>query len=146
MGYFDAADLEEIKKLKARYFRFVDTQQWDAWGDLFTEDATLRLGPTLVLNGRAEVVGRISKWMAGIESVHHGHMPEIEFIDENNARGVWAMFDLVEGNGRRLNGYGHYHEEYRREADGKWRIAKLTLTRLREDVVVKEKELLRAVP
>lgn len=31
-------DIEQIKQLKAKYFRFVDTKQWDAWGELFTED------------------------------------------------------------------------------------------------------------
>jgi 3-phenylpropionate/cinnamic acid dioxygenase small subunit len=29
--------LEQIKQLKARYFRFVDTKRWQEWGELFTE-------------------------------------------------------------------------------------------------------------
>ena len=29
-------DLEAIRQLKARYFRLMDTQQWDAWADCFT--------------------------------------------------------------------------------------------------------------
>ena len=49
------------------------------------------------------------------------------------ARGVWAMFDYVEFKpSRGIRGYGHYHEEYRKEA-GKWHISKLKLTRLRVD-------------
>ena len=32
------ADIEEIKQLKARYFRLMDTKQWDEWADLFTDD------------------------------------------------------------------------------------------------------------
>ena len=33
-----------------------------------------------------------------------------------------------------ITGWGHYHEEYRKEADGKWRVASFRLTRLRTDV------------
>ena len=32
---------EEIRRLKARYCRFLDTKQWEKWGDLFTPDATV---------------------------------------------------------------------------------------------------------
>ena len=31
-------DLEEIKRLKARYFRTLDTKQWKEFGDVFTEE------------------------------------------------------------------------------------------------------------
>jgi hypothetical protein len=34
-----------------------------------------------------------------------------------------------------LHGYGHYHETYVKQAPG-WRIATLTLTRLRRDFVL----------
>jgi 3-phenylpropionate/cinnamic acid dioxygenase small subunit len=33
-------DVEQIKELKARYFRFFDTKQWDRWRGLFTDDCT----------------------------------------------------------------------------------------------------------
>ena len=41
-------------------------------------------------------------------------------------------YDYVESPQFVLHGFGHYHEEYRK-ADGAWRIARLKLTRLRED-------------
>ena len=31
-------DLEDIRQLKSRYFRLMDTQQWEAWKSCFTED------------------------------------------------------------------------------------------------------------
>ena len=34
-----------------------------------------------------------------------------------------------------LDGFGHYHERYRRCPDGKWRIAEVRLTRLRNNAV-----------
>lgn len=34
-------ELESIKRLKARYFRCLDTKDWEGWLSVFTEDATL---------------------------------------------------------------------------------------------------------
>jgi hypothetical protein len=76
--------------------------------------------------------------LEGARTVHHGHMPEIELTGADTARGIWAMYDYVEWppktSGERvgLQGYGHYREEYVRE-DGRWRIQKLRLERLRID-------------
>ena len=44
------------------------------------------------------------------------------------------MFDWVDDaeNSMALQGFGHYHERYVK-VDGRWRIAYLTLTRLRVD-------------
>ena len=55
---------------------------------------------------------------------------EIQIIDEKNASGVWAMDDIVELPGLLLQGWGHYHESYRKE-EGVWKIARIKLTRLR---------------
>ena len=136
-------DIEAIKKLKARYFRYVDTKQWDKWGLLFTENAELHnpLVRDTALRGREQIVATIRGRRAGMVTVHHGHMPEIEIVDQRHARGVWAMFDLLifapaEGNGpARYEGYGHYVEEYVKEADGQWRIARLELWRLHVESV-----------
>jgi hypothetical protein len=40
-----AADIEGIRRLKARYFRLMDTKQWDEWAELFVDEARLRYGP-----------------------------------------------------------------------------------------------------
>ena len=31
-------EIEEIKKLKARYFRLMNHKRWDGWVDVFAED------------------------------------------------------------------------------------------------------------
>ncbi len=130
-------DIEHIKSLKARYFRLVDTHKWKEFGDLFTDDVQARVdadpagSPGLVCNGRDDFVARVKATLQNISHVHHGHMPEITLIDATKATGIWAMFDRVAFADRIMNGYGHYHEEYRREADGQWRISRLHLTRLR---------------
>ncbi len=131
-------DIEQIKQLKARYFRLVDAKRWDEWGQVFASDAVLEIPEgDLVHRGRAEIVANVSAVMEQLRTVHHGHMPEIEITGPDTARGVWAMFDYVEwpaADGKRvgLRGYGHYVEEYVRE-DGQWRIARSRLDRLRVD-------------
>ncbi len=41
-------------------------------------------------------------------------MPEITLTGPDSATGIWAMYDRVEMPGNRFEGYGHYHDEYRR--------------------------------
>jgi hypothetical protein len=129
-------DIEEIKQLKARYLRLVDEKKWTEWEDVFTADFHAWLGdvPDEQLNSRDEFITFIRRAIGEAVTVHHGHMPEIEIIGPNTARGTWAMYDYVKFAGAdgalELNGYGHYHEEYRRERDGRWRISSLRLTRI----------------
>ena len=132
-------DLEDIRRLKARYFRTLDHKDWDGFGDVFARDAVLEVPEAaLVANGREAIVAAVSGPLTGARTVHHGHMPEIELTGPDTAKGTWAMADYVEWapaeNGQRvgLQGYGHYLEDYVRE-DGAWRIARLHLARLRVD-------------
>jgi SnoaL-like domain len=138
------ADVCEIQKLKARYFRFMDTKQWDLFGELFTEDLKFYIEsdsspgsgePTF--DGRAALVGYLTASDPEKMTVHQGHMPEIEFTGADTATGVWAMFDWVDdpGRGGAWQGFGHYHERYVRGRDGRWRICEVRLTRLRVDRV-----------
>jgi uncharacterized protein (TIGR02246 family) len=130
--------IEEIKQLKARYFRLMDTKQWEEWADVFTEDLDARIeGVSDAPIGRDTFVSSVSAMLADALTIHHGHMPEIEVTGPETARGIWAMFDYVKfTNPERqleLKGYGHYHEEYRKGPDGRWRISSLRLSRLRVD-------------
>jgi hypothetical protein len=129
-------EVEQIKKLKARYFRLMDMKLWEEWGEVFTEDATVHVITTADLEvfweGRQQIVTNNSSSLNNVTTVHQGHMPEIEMTSEATATGIWAMSDyLVFPNGT-LNGYGHYHEEYVKE-NGQWKIKSLLLTRLREE-------------
>jgi uncharacterized protein (TIGR02246 family) len=132
-------DIEEIKQLKARYFRALDTRDWDLFGQVFAREAVLEVPEADVTqNGREAIVTFVSGALTGARTVHHGHMPEIELTGPETARGTWAMFDYVEwpatagGDRIGLQGYGHYREEYVRE-DGQWRISRSRLVRLRVD-------------
>jgi hypothetical protein len=126
--------IEAIKQLKARYFRFVDTQQWDGLVEVFSEDAALKWGPEddQVMEGRDVIIASLTENLRGAKTVHQGHMPEIELLDKDHARGIWAMSDRVDHPEYLLIGHGHYHEEYVRQK-GSWKIRRLHLTRLYEE-------------
>jgi hypothetical protein len=132
-------DIEQIKQLKARYFRCMDQKQFEGWKQVFARDAHLEVPEgNASVDGCDAIIAYVSGVLTGVRTVHHGHMPEIEITGADTAKGIWAMFDFVEfppaeGGARQgLQGYGHYIEEYVRE-DGEWRIKSLLLTRLRID-------------
>jgi SnoaL-like domain len=126
-------ELEQLRRLKAAYFRLLDTKQWDDWGDLLTEDCVLQFGEAEadVLRGRGTIVAEIGARLGRAVSVHRGYMPELQLHDAHHASGTWGMTsDLVFPGPVTQTGSGHYHDEYRRGTDGRWRIASSRLTKL----------------
>ena len=129
-------EIEAIKQLKARYCRYLDTKDWQAWRSLFSDDFLSDTSPAggKVIKGADEFVAFTRKSLRSQATVHQVHAPEIELTSPTTARGVWALEDVVRfGPGVNLRGYGHYTETYEK-VDGQWLIASSTLTRLREDV------------
>ncbi|MCB2060010.1 MAG: nuclear transport factor 2 family protein [Novosphingobium sp.] len=134
------AAIEEIKRLKAKYFLGVDTQDWDLFRrEIFVEKTSFQLSEFREepYHGMEKVLAMFGQGLAGKYSVHHGHMPIIELTSDTTARGLWAMEDRIylSGDGAAqgtlvLHGFGHYHETYAKQADG-WRIETIRLTRLR---------------
>jgi hypothetical protein len=133
--------IEEIKGLKARYFRYVDTKDWAGFEGLFSPDAVFDISddvPGCIVIGAARIAETASKPLAGVVSVHHGHCPEIEIVTDTTARGIWAMEDTLrwpdepDAPLRSLHGWGHYLETYERVA-GRWYIKTMKLRRLRVD-------------
>lgn len=141
--------MEEIRQLKARYFRFLDTKDWDGMRTIWAADAVFdaRTAQTIggsaqtapsgsddwVYSGRETIVDFIAA-VATLPTAHHGHCHEIEILSPTEARGIIAMEDRVwpvtgKTHDTSLHGYGHYVEEYRC-VDGRWQIARSTLTRL----------------
>jgi hypothetical protein len=144
----DVVELEAIRQLKARYFRALDTKDWDAFKAVFTEDAAI--GPldngftpellalrspdarqALATSGLDAFVERVSLNIGPLITTHHGHQPEIELTGDDEATGIWPMEDVLvwPKDGYRLRGTGHYWETYRR-VEGEWKIASMKLTRL----------------
>ena len=132
-------DLEAIRQVKSRYFRLMDTQQWEAWKSCFTEDvsamyegaprASADLSTDIGCEGRDALIEGVSTLLTGAKSMHQGFMPEIELTSATTARAIWSMFDYVRLPTCNFKGWGHYHEDYVKQ-DGEWRIRKIHLTRL----------------
>ena len=131
-------DLEAIRQLKARYFRTMDTKDWDGMRQVFTADVvmdTTESGGGLV-TGADEFLAFLREALDGATTVHQGHMPEIELTSPTTATGIWALEDRLRWpDGSAMDGYGHYHETYVKGPDG-WRIASSKLTRLHTDFVL----------
>ncbi|MDG2005090.1 MAG: nuclear transport factor 2 family protein [Novosphingobium sp.] len=139
--------IEQIKQLKARYFRMMDTRDWSGMAQVFCTDAKFdcsegflstplggepegTVGP--LTHGREAIMAWIEDAFANQTSAHHGHCHEITIDSDSEAHGVIAMEDWIFAGDRKtrlLNAAGHYHERYRFE-DGSWRIAETRLTRL----------------
>lgn len=137
-------DMEAIRQLKSRYFRLMDTQAFERWDTCFTANVTARyegvprasadLPTDIDISGRDELVAGVKALMTGAQSIHQGYMPEIELTSATTAKAIWSMYDYVMLPTCHFQGWGHYHEDYVKEADG-WKISKILLTRLHTEEV-----------
>jgi hypothetical protein len=144
--------IEDIRQLKARYYRCMDTKDWEGLSLVFAPEAVFDLrqvdsvrdpatgewaphpgGEAAVFRGHAAVLGMIRGAVESLVTIHHGHMGEIEITGDATARGVWAMEDIIRtGPGEApliLHGWGHYHDTYVR-LDRGWAIETTRITRL----------------
>lgn len=135
--------IEEIKRLKSRYFWGLDHKDWDFWRrEVWAPDARLIVPEaSRECAGIDAILAYVQESTADQVSVHHGHMPDIEITSDSTATGVWAMedrlyrtkqFPLADGS-TYLHGFGHYQETYVR-LDARWRIQTTRLTRLRVEL------------
>ncbi|HKA92162.1 MAG TPA: nuclear transport factor 2 family protein [Acidimicrobiia bacterium] len=128
-------DVEAIKQLKARYFRLIDTKDWDGLATVFTDDVEVDLSGegAGVTRGATEFLSFLRSVIGDAITVHHGHTPEIELTSPRTATGIWALEDQLwwprGGPFAHMHGFGHYHETYE-NTDAGWRIKSLTITRL----------------
>ncbi len=135
-----ADEIEAIRRLKARYFRLMDTKDWDGMREVFTDDVVIDTAEAggQVARGADEFMAFLREALGDAVTVHQGHMPEIDLTSETTATGIWALHDIIIwSSGMRLDGYGHYHETYEK-SDGEWRIKSSKLTRLHTDFTMPE--------
>jgi hypothetical protein len=134
----DLVAIEQIKQLKARYFRLMDLRAWDEWPAVFTPDCVMRLlgDPPVLLEGCTAIVDSARRNLDPRAGVHLGQMPEISIIGPDSATGVWSLFAFsvpknpgLEGaTGPGMMSFGRYEDDYRRDSEGHWRIAATSLS------------------
>jgi len=137
--------LEELRTLRGRYWRYVDTKRWAEFGELFAEDGSFsdRVSD-FFCESREGVVSAISAALDGVTSIHQGQQSELEVLSRDRARGIWTMSDILlypPGSSSPysiLRGWGHYVDEYVK-VDGAWRFQKVDLYRLRVETVTESR-------
>jgi SnoaL-like domain len=134
----ELSDIEYIRHLKHRYFRFLDTRDWDALRALFTNNAVFDIEGIGVVGGPEEFIDIMKERNQRARSIHHGHNSEITHTGRDKARGIWVMYDYVDrikptGEREAYQGYGYYDETYERSEDDVWLMASMKLRRIRLD-------------
>ena len=134
----DLVEIELIKRVKYAYFRCLDLKEWDAIGELFTEDATSAYSAgAYTYEGRDAIVEFFRKAM-GREtflSSHKAHHPEITLTGPDTATGVWALEDWVVDTQWQLDirGAAFYEDEYVK-VGGAWKIQRTAYKRVFEEI------------
>jgi hypothetical protein len=135
-------EIEAIRKLKARYFRFLDTKLWDEMTGCFTADAVLAEHErNIFVEGGTSIVAFLKQGLGlnHVVTVHHGHNAEIELTSNTTARATWALNDYLfnRQTGKGTRGYGYYEDEYVKE-NGDWKIKRTTVKHVHKEKFAKE--------
>ena len=132
-------DIEEIKRLKYRYFRCFDTADVDGIRDVFHPDVTLSVVGGVYkfkLEGREAYLKMVREGAhAEMITQHQGHHPEIDVISPEEATGIWYLQDSVWEFRRKMHitGTAFYRERYLK-VDGAWTIKDIEFERIHEIV------------
>ncbi len=125
-------DIEQIKQLKHRYFRCVDTKDWDGLTDCFVPEATATY-PRHPCANRDDILAFLTRLMVPeMVTMHQGHHPEIA-VEGDTATGVWHLHDkvIVPAFDYSLEGAAIYRDRYVRTEDG-WKLSHTEYDRLFE--------------
>ena len=131
------SDLEDIRLVKHRYFRGIDTADITLLSGLFTDDLYVdyRGGTYRArLDGRDNMLEFLANsFHSGAIAMHHGHMPEITLTGADSAEGLWYLEDIFISVEAKIHTIGSaiYKDVYRRE-DGSWKIARTEYDRVIE--------------
>lgn len=129
-------DIEEIKQLKARYFRGIDTCKLELLQTVLSNDVHIRFdSPTYQyeINGINEAMDFYRNAFTHRRfGMHNGHTPEIT-VEGDSATGIWYLNDLFINLDEKtiLTGSALYEDCYIKVA-GKWRIQRTGYKRLLE--------------
>lgn len=131
------ADIEAIKQLKHRYWRFCDARDGAGFRSCFIRDGARIDYGVMGAFDDIEPMARIFEAATSarhgdsfaIADQHHGMNPEITIVSDTEAVGTWALqFRQVNMVHRvETTMVGHYDDRYVIE-DGEWKIAECVCT------------------
>jgi hypothetical protein len=139
---YSMTPVEQVRVSKARYCRFVDTKQWEAFSELFIAAPEILIHDAadhllVSFDTREAFVAACRGYLEGAQSIHQVHNDELTQVSDTEIRAIWSMEDCVifpaadasaDPRPARHHGYGHYHETWVLD-DGGWRIARMELRR-----------------
>lgn len=137
--------LDAVVALKSQYCQRLDSQHWDSWADLFTDDAVMQVGPNAdsAVHGRRAIRRLLATQLRGAKTLHQARKPEIHEDGPGRVRVIWEMTDRVSTPLYLLEGAGFYEDRYVHTGDG-WKIAGVRLHRSKVDLQPKS-FLMRAI-
>ena len=123
-------DIEEIKRLKARYCSYCDDNyDADSLASLFTEDAIWDGGIRGTAEGKDEIRNFFIRASQRLPFAVHMVMNPIIEVDGDRAKGTWYLFQACTyaEEDQAVWGSARYDEEYVR-LEGEWKFRSLKLT------------------
>lgn len=128
-------DLNELRRLKFDYTWNLDTKQWDAFAQCFTEDFVFHTNGQAI--PRDAFIANVSASLADVRTTHELHQDSLEIDGDDTAHGTWRLRDHLVSPGRRseFRGRGIYEETYRR-VSGRWLISSTRLSYLSSEGTV----------
>ncbi len=129
-------DIEAIKKLMGKYYRTLDTKNWEELKTCFSPNViTSYSDGKYCFKGPDETVGFFAKVMGPESQIsqHQGHTPEITIIDETNAFGHWYLQDflVLRQQDVCVQGTAIYSIKYEK-INGEWKILDIGYERIYE--------------
>lgn len=120
-------DIEAIRQLKARYLFCCDRKDPDGVRECFAPgEVTIDFGRVGVFTHRDQLVDVFTR-LGCVEHVidmHHGVNPQIELIDDENARGTWGLhYVMINTRDKQLVELGSYYYDEYIKLDGQWKIS-----------------------
>jgi len=121
------SDREEIVQLINLYGFAMDTQRWDLFDRIFTEDVYADYGPTSRWTGRAEFKRDFGAFHEVFDATQHVMTNHLVTVSGDTAAvhtyGSWRLIRHAAGDPPVWDGTGYYDDQLVRTAEG-WRIAR----------------------
>ncbi|WP_433502926.1 nuclear transport factor 2 family protein [Pseudonocardia halophobica] len=121
-------DIDAIKTLKHKTWRYYDTQNIEELRKLFTDDIVISTAPpaSSEFRGLDQMMENTKKAFEVSIASHQGHGAVIEFTSETTAKAYWSIDEWFYyfDRGEEWHAKGYYLDEYVK-IDGVWKVSRL---------------------
>ena len=142
----DLEAIELIKQLKSRYFRLLDTANFDELRTVFSQSPGIHYrSPSYEhkYDNWADIKAFLKQSFSATKfGIHTGHHPEIS-VDGDTATGIWYLHDKFVSldDNITFEGSAIYQDRYIKE-NGEWKIAFSEYDRLFEEITVRNDSMI----